>query len=166
MLSPKIYEDERGYFYESFKSSFFAEKFPEIKFVQDNESKSKYGVLRGLHFQKPPCEQTKLVRVIKGEVLDVVVDMRSESRTFRRSFTIKLSETNKKQLLIPKGFAHGFVVLSEEAIFSYKVDQEYSPEHDSGIIYNDPTLNIDWRINRKVLIISEKDNKLPTLDIL
>ena len=135
IIQPKVFEDERGYFMESFKDSFIKENFPEIKFIQDNESKSSYGVLRGLHFQKPPFEQTKLVRVIEGEIQDVAVDLRKESPTYGKYYSIVLSGTNKKQLLIPKGFAHGFLTLSDYAILSYKVDEIYSPTHDFGIIY-------------------------------
>lgn len=160
IIQPKVYSDERGYFMESFKESFFQENFPQIKFIQDNESRSTYGVLRGLHFQKPPFEQTKLVRVIKGEVLDVAVDLRHGSPTYGKHLSVLLSGENKKQFLIPKGFAHGFAVLSREAIFSYKVDNYYSVEHDSGIIYNDPQLNIDWRLKEESINVSEKDKNL------
>lgn len=163
ILCPKIFEDERGYFMESFKESFFQNHYPDLKFIQDNESKSSYGVLRGLHFQKPPFGQTKLVRVIQGEVLDVAVDLRTDSKTFGKYESVILSGDNKKQFLIPKGFAHGFVVLSDKAIFSYKVDNYYAPNYDSGIIYNDPKLGIDWMINSSELIISDKDKALPSL---
>ena len=160
IIQPKVYEDERGYFMESYKELFIKENFPEIDFIQDNESKSSYGVLRGLHFQKPPFEQTKLVRVIKGEVLDVAVDLRKESKTYGKWESIVLSGDNKKQFLIPKGFAHGFLVLSDEAIFSYKVDNIYSPKHDSGIKYDDKFLNINWQISPSEIIISHKDKSL------
>lgn len=163
ILQPKVFEDERGYFMESYKSSFFEQNFPEIRFVQDNESASSYGVLRGLHFQKPPFEQTKLVRVVEGEVLDVAVDLRTSSDSFGSFFSVHLSAKNKKQFLIPKGFAHGFVVLSKTAIFSYKVDNYYSAESDGGIVWNDPTLNIDWGVAEQDLIISQKDKALPKL---
>ena len=166
IIHPKVYNDERGYFMESFKESFIHDNFPELKFIQDNESKSSYGVLRGLHFQKPPFEQTKLVRVIQGKVLDVAVDLRKESDTYGKWKSIILTGKNKKQFLIPKGFAHGFVVLSEEAIFAYKVDNPYAPEFDSGIIYNDETLNINWRINNKDVSISSKDSKLKPFHLL
>lgn len=162
-LTPTVFEDDRGYFMESFKKFFLKEKFPSIYFIQDNESKSLFGVLRGLHFQKPPHEQTKLVRVIQGEVLDVAVDLRKNSSTYGRWESTILSGENKKQLLIPKGFAHGFVVKNSEAVFAYKVDNTYDPNFESGIIYNDPTLNVDWEIPSKDLIISEKDLKLKTL---
>ena len=162
IIQPKVFEDERGYFMESYKETFIKENFPHIHFIQENESKSSYGVLRGLHFQKPPFEQTKLVRVIEGEALDVAVDLRKDSATYGKWESLILSGLNKKQLLIPKGFAHGFVVLSQEAIFSYKVDNYYAPEYDSGIYYKDPTLGIDWMLNSKDIIISEKDKNLNT----
>lgn len=157
IIQPKVFNDDRGYFMESFKESFIKKNFPDIHFIQDNESRSSYGVLRGLHFQKPPFEQTKLVRVIEGEVLDVAVDLRRKSQTFGKHFEILLSGENKKQLLIPRGFAHGFVVLSQEVIFNYKVDNIYSPESEGGILYNDPDLAINWRIKEQDLIVSPKD---------
>jgi dTDP-4-dehydrorhamnose 3,5-epimerase len=161
VIQPRVFEDERGYFMESYKESFIKENFPDINFIQDNESKSTYGVLRGLHFQKPPFEQTKLVRVIEGEVLDIAVDIRKDSITYGKWESIILSGENKKQFLIPRGFAHGFVVLSKEAIFSYKVDNLYSIQHESGIIYNDPILDINWMIDEKNINISNKDQNLP-----
>lgn len=161
IIQPKVFEDERGYFMESYKESFIKENFPYIHFIQDNESKSSYGVLRGLHFQKPPFEQTKLVRVIHGVVLDVAVDIRSGSPTFGKHVSIKLSDENKLQFLIPKGFAHGFLVLSETAVFSYKVDNYYKPEAECGIRYDDPTINVDWKISSKDIRINNKDLKLP-----
>ena len=157
IIQPVIYTDERGYFMEAFKKDFIAEHFPRLQFIQDNESFSNHGVLRGLHFQKPPYEQTKLVRVIQGEVLDVALELRENSPTYGKWESIILSSENKKQFLIPKGFAHGFVVLSENAIFSYKVDNPYHPESDSGILFNDEDLKIDWIIKEKDLIISDKD---------
>ncbi len=157
IIQPKVIHDERGYFMEAFKESFIKENFSEIRFIQENESKSSFGVLRGLHFQIPPYEQTKLVRVVKGEILDVAVDLRRNSNTYKEYFSVNLSEINKKQLFIPKGFAHGFIVLSESAIVIYKVDEKYSPGHESGIIYNDPELNIDWKIKSDKFILSEKD---------
>lgn len=160
VIKPKVFDDERGYFMESFKESFIKENFPDIHFIQDNESRSTFGVLRGLHFQKPPFEQTKLVRVIEGEVLDVAVDLRENSPTYGKWESVVLSGENKKQFFIPKGFAHGFVVLSEEAIFSYKVDNPYSPKYDSGIIFNDSHLNINWLLEESKLLISKKDLKL------
>lgn len=163
IIQPKAFEDERGYFLESYKESFIKENFPDIHFIQDNESKSSYGVLRGLHFQKPPFDQTKLVRVIDGEVLDVAVDLRKGSLTYGKWVSILLSGKNKKQLFIPKGFAHGYIVLSKNALFSYKVDNLYSPDHETGIIYNDKTLNIDWKIPKKNILISKKDQNLNSL---
>ena len=163
IIQPKIIDDQRGYFMESYKESFIKENFPDIHFIQDNESKSSYGVLRGLHFQNPPFEQTKLVRVILGEVLDVCVDLRKNSQTYGKWESIILSEQNKKQLFIPKGFAHGFVVKSEVAIFSYKVDKIYNPKYDSGILFNDKFLDIDWQIPEKDLVISQKDLNLKPL---
>lgn len=160
IIQPKVFEDKRGYFMESYKESFLKENFPDIHFIQDNESRSNYGVLRGLHFQKPPFEQTKLVRVIDGEVLDVAVDLRKDSPTYGKWESIILSGKNKKQFFIPKGFAHGFVVLSEEAIFSYKVDNAYFPDYDSGIRFDDPDLKIDWVLKQQKLIISDKDRDL------
>ena len=147
---------------ESYKESFIKENFPDTHFIQDNESKSSYGVLRGLHFQKPPFEQTKLIRVIKGEVLDVAIDLRKNSPTYGKWESIILSGENKKQFLIPKGFAHGFVTISKSAIVSYKVDNFYNPSFDSGIIYNDKDLKIDWKIKSKDLKISSKDLVLRT----
>tara|TARA_B100000925_G_scaffold129738_1_gene97137 strand:- start:37 stop:564 length:528 start_codon:yes stop_codon:yes gene_type:complete len=163
IIQPKVFEDERGYFMESYKESVIKENFPDIHFIQDNESKSCYGVLRGLHFQKPPFDQTKLVRVIDGEVLDVAVDLRKGSLTYGKWVSILLSGKNKKQLFIPKGFAHGYIVLSKNALFSYKVDNLYSPDHETGIIYNDKTLNIDWKIPKKNILISKKDQNLNSL---
>ncbi len=163
LIKPKVFEDKRGYFMESFKKDFFINNFSEINFIQDNESKSEYGVLRGLHFQNPPYDQTKLVRVIKGKVLDVAVDLRKGSKTFGIHKSFILSEENKNQLLVPKGFAHGFVVLSREAIFHYKVDNIYMPSYDSGLIFNDNSLNIDWKIPNNELVVSDKDLKLKTL---
>lgn len=160
IIQPKVFEDERGYFMESYKESFFKANFPDIHFIQDNESKSSYGVLRGLHFQKPPFEQTKLVRVIEGEVLDVAVDLRENSPTYCKWESLILTGENKKQFLIPKGFAHGFLTLSKEAIFSYKVDNPYSRDHESGLIYNDPSLSINWEINENQIILSPKDIEL------
>jgi dTDP-4-dehydrorhamnose 3,5-epimerase len=159
ILEPLVHGDDRGYFTESFKSL----DFPEHNFIQDNESKSAKNVLRGLHFQLPPYAQTKLVRVISGEILDVVIDLRSDSQTFGTAFNIILSGDNKLQLLVPKGFAHGFLVLSDNAIVNYKVDAPYSPEHDSGILFNDPKLNINWG-NIENVVLSPKDRQLPRLD--
>ena len=160
IIEPKIFEDSRGYFMESFKQSFITENFSEISFIQDNESKSNYGVLRGIHFQKPPYAQTKLVRVFDGEVLDIAVDLRSSSPTYGKYFSIILSGENKKQFLVPKGFGHGFIVLSKTATFSYKVDNYYHPEYDSGIRFDDKDLMIDWIIDKEKIIISSKDMNL------
>jgi len=160
IIQPRVFEDERGYFMETYKEAFIKENFPDIDFIQDNESKSTLGVFRGLHFQKPPFEQTKLVRVIDGEVLDVAVDLRKDSPTYGKWESIILSGENKKQFFIPKGFAHGFVVLSKDAIFSYKVDSIYAPEYDSGIKFNDETLKIDWKLPEKEIKISFKDREL------
>ena len=160
IIQPNVFEDERGYFMESYKENFIKENFPDITFIQENESKSTYGVLRGLHFQKPPFEQTKLVRVIKGKVLDVAVDLRKNSSTYGKWLSIILTGQNKKQFFIPSGFAHGFVVLSEVAIFNYKVDNQYAPEYESGIRYNDEFLNIDWKIDKSEIILSSKDKSL------
>ena len=157
IIKPPVHEDGRGYFMETFKESIFKDKFPHINFIQDNESASKYGILRGLHFQINPFSQTKLVRVSHGEVLDVAVDLRKKSKTFGKYFSINLSSNNKLQLLIPKGFAHGYVVLSKYAIFNYKVDSIYSPKHEKGIIWNDPNINIDWKIPIDVIKLSKKD---------
>jgi dTDP-4-dehydrorhamnose 3,5-epimerase len=158
ICKPNIINDERGYFFESFKKSILEKYlgFP-LDFCQDNEAKSTKGVLRGLHYQLPPFAQTKLVRVIFGSVLDVVVDIRKDSPTFGESVATELSDENKFQLLVPKGFAHGYVVLSDEAIFGYKVDNYYNRESERGIIYNDNNLNIDWKLSNKNLIISKKD---------
>lgn len=163
LITPKVFEDQRGYFFESFHH----EKFKEATgvncdFVQDNQSRSTRGVIRGLHFQVPPMAQAKFVRVLQGEVLDVVVDLRKDKPTFGKSYSVLLSAENKKQLFIPRGFAHGIVVLSEQAEFFYKCDNYYSPENERGIIYNDTSLNIDWRIATSERIISEKDTKHPS----
>ena len=163
ILEPAVFADHRGYFIESYNKDKFPEKYKNIEFVKDNESKSTKGVLRGLHYQLPPFAQTKLVRVIKGKVLDVAVDIRKGSPSFGKHVTIELSEDNKKQLLIPRGFAHGFIVLSDSAIFSYKCDNYYSPEHDRGILFNDPSLDIDWQLDINKLIFSDKDKKQPLL---
>ncbi len=160
LIEPKVFGDDRGYFFESFQQSEFEKRIGNVSFVQDNESKSCYGVLRGLHFQLPPFTQSKLVRCITGSILDVVVDLRKDSPTFKQSFSVELSDSNKLQLFIPCGFAHGFVVLSQEAIFAYKVDQLYAPNHDCGIRFDDPELLIDWRLPLEVLKLSEKDLNL------
>ena len=163
LIEPKVFGDHRGYFFESFQQTKFDEAVGKTEFVQDNESKSGYGVLRGLHFQKPPYSQAKLVRCITGTILDVVVDLRKDSPTYKQSYAVKLSDSNKLQLFIPCGFAHGFVVLSEEAIFSYKVDNLYAPSHDAGIRFDDTELLIDWQLPESELKLSEKDRILPLL---
>lgn len=159
VLEPKVFEDARGYFLESFHQQRYREAGITTDFVQDNESKSTRGVIRGLHYQLNPFAQAKLVRAIEGCVFDVAVDLRQESATYGKWFGVELSGSNKKQLFIPRGFAHGFSVLSETAIFSYKCDNYYSPQHEQGILYNDPNLNIDWRIPEAEAVISEKDKK-------
>ena len=165
ILEPKIFEDHRGYFFESFnQNQFNSLTNTNTRFVQDNESFSTKGVLRGLHYQTGEHAQAKLVRVIQGRVLDVAVDLRAGSPTFSQYVAVELTETNKKQLFIPRGFAHGFVVLSDTAIFSYKCDNFYNKESEGGIIYNDPTLSIDWQLAESSLIVSEKDLVLPTLE--
>lgn len=165
IIEPKIFGDERGYFFESFNAAEFARKVGvNTVFVQDNESKSKYGVLRGLHFQKGEFAQSKLVRVVEGRVIDVAVDIRRGSPTFGRHVAVELSKENKRQLFIPRGFAHGFAVLSEEAIFQYKCDNLYAPDHEGAIAWNDPKIGIDWQIRPEDAILSEKDRKHPTLD--
>ena len=163
IIEPRVYADSRGYFFESFSQKEFEEKVCKTTFVQDNESKSGYGVLRGLHFQKMPYAQSKLVRVVKGKVLDIAVDIRKGSPTFGKYVATELSEENKLQFFVPRGFAHGFVVLSEEAIFQYKCDNYYAPQSEGGILWNDPALNIDWILNEKDILLSEKDKTNPLL---
>ena len=165
ILEPKVFEDERGYFYESFNHKAFCEAIgQEINFVQDNQSYSKKGVLRGLHFQKAEFAQAKLVRVLSGKVLDVAVDLREDSPTFRQYIVIELSAENKKQLFIPRGFGHGFIVLSNTAEFFYKCDNFYNSAAEGGIIFNDPDLNIDWKVPPDEIKVSEKDLALPQLN--
>ena len=163
IIEPKIFKDSRGYFFEPYNLKSYKKTLGVINFVQDNESKSSRGVFRGFHFQKPPFEQAKLVRCVSGKVLDVAIDLRKNSPTFGKHESVILSEENKLQFFIPRGFAHAFLVLSETAIFSYKVDNIYAPEFDSGIIWNDSSLSIDWGINESELIISEKDKSLNEL---
>ena len=160
VIQPSVYSDKRGYFYESFNKRNFQQKFSMVDFCQDNESQSTFGVLRGLHYQLPPKAQTKLVRVIKGRVLDIALDIRKGSPTFGEHISVELSDENKRQLFIPRGFAHGFVVLSDLAIFSYKVDNYYDSRLERGIIYNDKDLNIDWKLKDLKLNISMKDKNL------
>ena len=163
IIEPKVFGDHRGYFFESFSDRDFNSQVCQVRFVQDNESKSRYGVLRGLHFQKPPYAQSKLVRVVKGAVLDVAVDIRMGSPTFGRHVAVELTEDNHRQFFISRGFAHGFVVLSDEVIFQYKCDNFYEPESEGAIAWNDPALGIDWKIPAEDIILSEKDKKHPVL---
>jgi len=163
IIEPQVFFDGRGYFFESFSQQRFNELVSPTVFVQDNESQSTYGVLRGLHFQKSPFAQAKLVRVVKGEVLDVAVDLREDSPTFGQYESVILNEENKRQFFIPRGFAHGFAVLSEEAIFQYKCDNYYAPESEGSVRWDDPTIGIDWRLPAEVIQLSEKDKKAPLL---
>ena len=157
IIEPRIFKDERGYFYESFSQREFEEKVCRTTFVQDNQSKSSYGVLRGLHFQKPPYCQSKLVRCIKGAVLDVAVDIRKGSPTFGKYVAVELSEDNHRQFFVPRGFAHGFAVLTPEAVFQYKCDNFYNKESEGAVAWNDPQLAIDWKIPADKVLLSEKD---------
>lgn len=161
ILEPKVFGDERGYFFETWKKSDFDAAGIHCDFVQDNESKSRYGVLRGLHWQAAPYTQAKLVRVISGTVLDICVDIRKDSPTYGKHVSVELSGENRRQLFIPRGFAHGFAVLSQEAIFAYKCDNDYHPEAECGMQLDDPALEIDWRIDREKWILSEKDKHHP-----
>lgn len=163
IIEPRIFGDERGYFYESYSQREFEEKVCKTVFVQDNQSKSCYGVLRGLHFQKPPYAQSKLVRVVKGKVLDVAVDIRKGSPTFGKHVAVELTEDNHRQLFVPRGFAHGFAVLSEEAVFQYKCDSFYAPQSEGAIAWNDPELGIDWKLSPEEVILSAKDKTHPCL---
>ena len=163
IIEPKVFGDARGYFFESFSEREFKEKVGDIHFVQDNESMSKYGVMRGLHFQRPPYAQSKLVRCVRGKVLDVVVDIRKGSPTYGQHVAVLLTEENHRQFFIPQGFAHGFAVLSESAVFQYKCDNFYHPEADGGISILDETLGIDWGLAMEEALLSEKDTKHPTL---
>jgi dTDP-4-dehydrorhamnose 3,5-epimerase len=163
IIEPRVFSDARGYFFEAWKQAEFEEHIGHVDFVQDNESKSSYGVLRGLHYQKGEYSQAKLVRVIKGKVLDVAVDIRRSSPTFGQHVMVELSEDNKRQFFIPRGFAHGFLVLSQEAIFTYKVDNVYAPQSEAGISWNDPALGIEWPIDPSVVLTSEKDLRQPLL---
>ena len=161
IIEPTVFGDTRGYFLESYNKKKFEEVIGITSFIQDNESKSSKGVLRGLHFQKPPFEQAKLVRCIEGEVLDVAVDVRKNSKTYGQHVAVLLSGENKRQLFVPRGFAHGFLVLSTSATFAYKVDNTYAPEHDAGIRWNDKELNIQWGVEDSEVMVSEKDAELP-----
>ena len=165
IVEPAIHGDERGYFIETFRQDKLEEYLGfKVNFSQDNESKSSRGVLRGLHYQLAPAAQTKLVRVIKGRVLDVAVDIRKGSPTFGQYVAVELSEENKRQLFVPRGFAHGFVVLEDDTVFAYKVDNYYSPENDRGVAFDDPAIGIDWIISRELLNLSDKDTKQPKLN--
>lgn len=162
VIEPQVFGDERGYFFESFNAErFLAQTGIEVTFVQDNESLSKRGVLRGLHFQREPYAQAKLVRVVRGRVLDVAVDIRPNSVTFGKYIAVELSGENKRQLFIPKGFAHGYVVLEDDTVFQYKCDEFYHPTSEAGIAWNDPQIGIDWGISQSEIILSEKDQKRP-----
>lgn len=163
IIEPRLFKDDRGYFFESFSERDFNAQVREVKFVQDNESMSSYGVMRGLHFQRPPYTQSKLVRCVKGAVLDVAVDIRKGSPTYGQHVAVELTEENHRQFFVPRGFAHGFAVLSETAIFQYKCDNFYHPEADGGISILDDSLGIDWRIPTDHAILSEKDTKHPLL---
>ena len=162
-IEPRIFKDDRGYFYESFSQREFEEKVCRTTFVQDNQSKSSYGVVRGLHFQKPPYSQSKLVRCIKGAVLDVAVDIRKGSPTFGKYVAVELTEDNHRQFFVPRGFAHGFAVLSDEAVFQYKCDNFYNKESEGSVAWNDPELAIDWRIPAEKVLLSEKDKQSKTI---
>ncbi|HBF88666.1 MAG TPA: dTDP-4-dehydrorhamnose 3,5-epimerase [Bacteroidales bacterium] len=164
IIEPKVFEDTRGYFFESYNEKIFKENNINLLFVQDNESKSSYGVIRGLHYQLAPYSQTKLVRVLQGTVYDVAVDLRKNSPTYGKWVGVELSSQNKRQFLIPKGFAHGFSVLSETAVFSYKCDEFYNPNAERGICYNDTFLNIDWKIESKNSIVSDRDKRMASFD--
>jgi dTDP-4-dehydrorhamnose 3,5-epimerase len=164
VFEPNVFEDSRGYFYESWNEKVFHEQGIDIRWVQDNQSSSAFGVIRGLHYQLPPFAQTKLIRVIKGRILDVVADIRKGSPTYGRTYSKVLSAKNKRQLYIPKGFAHGFSVLSKKAEVLYKCDEFYNKSSEAGIIYNDPALGIDWRIPAGEEMVSEKDQHLPVLE--
>jgi dTDP-4-dehydrorhamnose 3,5-epimerase len=163
IIEPTIFRDNRGYFYESFQLLNYSFLDKNIQFVQDNEASSEFGVIRGLHYQIPPYGQAKLVRAVVGQILDVVIDIRPGSSTYGKTFSIELTEQNKFQLFIPVGFAHGYSVLSPKAIFSYKCTEYYNPDHEAGIHYRDPSVNIDWKLNEDQIIVSEKDQKLPNL---
>lgn len=163
IIEPRIFRDQRGYFFEAFSEREFADKVAPVKFVQDNESRSSYGVVRGLHFQRPPFDQAKLVRVVKGRVLDVAVDLRKGSPTYGRYESVELSEDNHRQLFIPRGFAHGFSVLSDEVIFQYKCDNYYAPQSEGAVIWDDPDLAIDWKIPAQDVLLSDKDRRHPRL---
>lgn len=163
IIEPRVFNDTRGYFFEAWKKAEFESNIGPVDFIQDNESKSGYGVLRGLHYQKGELSQAKLVRVIKGRVFDVAVDIRKSSPTFGRHVMVELNDENKRQFFIPRGFAHGFLVLSDEAVFTYKVDNVYAPQAEGGIRWDDPELAIQWPIDPKEVLTSDKDLRLPLL---
>lgn len=163
IFEPKVFGDARGYFFESFRQDVFEKAVGKIHFVQDNQSRSSYGVLRGLHFQRPPFTQSKLVRCIEGEVLDVAVDIRIGSPTYGQHAAVRLSADNQRQLWVPQGFAHGFIVLSDTAIFSYKCDNYYAPEYDGGVLWNDPQIGIDWIVPESDVQLSGKDKLQPLM---
>jgi dTDP-4-dehydrorhamnose 3,5-epimerase len=163
IIEPKVFKDARGYFFESFSQREFEEKVRKVNFVQDNESMSSYGVMRGLHFQRPPFTQSKLVRCVKGKVLDVAVDIRRGSPTYGQHVAVELSEDNHRQFFVPRGFAHGFAVLSETAVFQYKCDNFYAPQAEGAIAWDDPDLGIDWKISPEDIILSAKDTAHPRL---
>lgn len=164
IFEPKVFEDNRGYFLESYNKKLFAAEGIEINFVQDNQASSSFGVIRGLHFQMDPFAQTKMIRVLSGQIIDAVVDIRKNSPTYGKAYTILLSAENKKQLLVPKGFAHGYSVISETAEVFYKCDEFYHKECEGGIAWNDPALNIDWQIPADKILVSDKDQKYPSLE--
>ena len=167
IIEPRVFGDSRGFFFESFSERDFKREVADVDFVQDNESKSSYGVVRGLHFQRPPYAQAKLVRVVKGKVLDVAVDLRKGSPTFGHHVAVELSEDNHRQMFIPRGFAHGFSVLSDEVIFQYKCDNFYAPQSEGAVAWDDPDLGIDWGIPADKALLSDKDRKHPRLkDVL
>jgi dTDP-4-dehydrorhamnose 3,5-epimerase len=163
IIEPRIFGDSRGYFFESFSEKNFKEQVADVDFVQDNESKSCYGVVRGLHFQKPPYAQAKLVRVVKGRVLDVAVDLRKGSPTYGKHVAVELTEENHRQFFVPSGFARGFAVLSEEAVFQYKCDNYYAPQAEGALAWDDPDVAIDWRVPAESVLLSEKDSRHPKL---
>ena len=163
IIQPQLFNDDRGYFYESFSQNKFEENIIKTTFIQDNESKSTYGVLRGLHYQLPPFAQAKLVRVLQGKILDIAVDIRKGSPTYGKHVKVELTSDNKKQLFVPRGFAHGFVVLSETAEVAYKIDNIYAPKHEASIRFDDSILNIDWGLDNKDVILSDKDKIAPLL---
>lgn len=163
IIEPRVFGDNRGYFFESFSERRFKEEVADVKFVQDNESKSCYGVVRGMHFQKPPHTQAKLVRVVKGKVLDVAVDLRKGSPTYGKHIAVELSEENHRQVFIPKGFAHGFAVLADDTIFQYKCDEYYEPQSEGALAWDDPDLAIDWKLPLDQVKLSEKDKNHPNL---